>query len=467
LARVRLRWHASSLDHDLYRRCAWGELDLNQVRLRVAIVTIGVVERVAEEPLLRLHIPLRPRVAGDCLAAAHPADEGDALACGNHAASLPSKSRGGKAGARNKQFSTACQAIPDLAERRGGAATSNMTPGPITLLAGDAGEMLSTVEDESVSLIVTSPPYNIGKEYERSVRRTFDEYRDWIAPIARLCADKIRSGGHLCWQSGNYVENGAIVPLDYLFFSIFRELGLTLRNRIIWHFNFGLHATRRLSGRYETLLWFTKGDEYVFNLDPIRVPQRYPGKRHPQSRVDKAGKPSGNPKGKNPGDVWTFDPEVEFKTGRLWQFPNVKANHVEKTLHPCQFPIELAERCVLALTQRGELVLDPFVGTGTSLLAAAKHERRGIGIDLSEEYLGIARQRYEDLLTGQLQERTMGRPVMLPDTTQKVAQSPAEWGCIGNGEEFEGGGESASQSEAKAKIDTSREGRTESPFRPH
>jgi DNA modification methylase len=313
--------------------------------------------------------------------------------------------------------------------------------GSVELLQGDARRKLSAIEQGSVSLIVTSPPYNIGKEYERMSRRSLDQYKRWISPIARAAASKLRDGGHLCWQSGNYIDNGAIYPLDYIFFNIFHRYGLTLRNRIIWHFNFGLNASRRLSGRYETVLWFTKGDDYSFNLDPIRVLQRYPGKRYPKSHKSKAGQPSGNPNGKNPGDVWSFDPAEAFFSGRLWQFPNVKANHVEKTIHPCQFPIELAERCVLALTSPGELVLDPFVGTGTTAIAAAKHGRRAVGIDFEMKYLEIARQRYGLLTSGVLNERPIGRPVMWPDQNQRVAQLPEEWGDRPSGETGQAKGE--------------------------
>jgi len=298
---------------------------------------------------------------------------------------------------------------------------------PIELLAGDASKVLSKVKAKSVSLVVTSPPYNIGKIYERSQKRTLDQYRIWIEPIARAIVRKLKDGGHLCWQSGNYVEEGSIYPLDFIFFDIFRRQGLVLRNRIIWQFNFGLNASRRFSGRYETLLWFTKGDDYTFNLDPVRVPQRYPGKRYSKDH-HKAGLPSGNPRGKNPGDVWIFEPEAAFRTNQLWTFPNVKANHAEKTVHPCQFPLELAERCVLALTNPGDLVLDPFVGTGTTVLAAAKHDRPAVGIDLHEQYLEIARERYEKLRQGVLNERPMGRPIATPDAKQRVAQVPEEWG---------------------------------------
>ena len=161
--------------------------------------------------------------------------------------------------------------------------------------------------------------------------------------VIRECVRLLHDRGSICWQVGNYVENGEIVPIDTLLYPLFRAQGLKLRNRIIWHFGHGLHCKNRLSGRYETINWWTKGEDYTWNLDPIRVP--YPNKRH--FKGPNVGKLSGNPKGKNPSDVW--------------EFPNVKSNHPEKTSHPCQFPVELVERLVLSLTHEGDRVFDPFM----------------------------------------------------------------------------------------------------------
>jgi adenine-specific DNA-methyltransferase len=295
------------------------------------------------------------------------------------------------------------------------------------LLEGDALTALDSVADESCRLVITSPPYNIGKEYERDRRRSLPEYIDWLDPIVEKVCKKITADGHLCWQVGNYVSNGEVFPLDYFFYEMIVKLGFRLRNRIIWHFNFGLHATKRFSGRYETLLWFTRSESYFFQLDPVRVPQLYPGKRHAGSRGDRAGLPSGNPKGKNPTDFWTFVPGAVLKDDPVWDLPNVKANHPEKTIHPCQFPSELAERCVLALTEERDTVLDPFVGAGTSVLAAAKHGRRGIGIDQSKDYIKLARTRLADHEAGRLITRPIGKPVSQPKAGERVATVPAEW----------------------------------------
>lgn len=298
----------------------------------------------------------------------------------------------------------------------------------IRLIQGDAALILDTIQDESAALIVTSPPYNIGKSYERDLKMSLSEYLSWLTPIIEKLARKVRSDGSVCWQTGNFIANGEVFPLDIFFYKIFTDLGFKLRNRIIWRFNFGLHANKRFSGRYETLLWFTKADDYQFNLDPVRVPQLYPGKRHPAAKGgDRAGKPSGNPKGKNPSDFWTFSAEEAFRGNPVWEIPNVKANHPEKTVHPCQFPHELVERCVLALTKPGDVVLDPFVGAGTTAIAAIKASRRIIGIDKSAEYIALTAKRLTQLEQGRLALRPSGREVRTPKSGEAVATVPVEW----------------------------------------
>lgn len=272
---------------------------------------------------------------------------------------------------------------------------------------GDCRKMLQDIPNGSIQLVVTSPPYNLGKEYEN--RLHLDDYVSQQREIISECVRVLNDGGSICWEVGNYVDDGAIIPLDALLYPIFADLGLKLRNRIIWHFEHGLHCSRRLSGRYETILWFTKGESYIFDLDPIRVPQKYPGKKY--FKGPKAGQYSCNPLGKNPGDVWTI--------------PNVKSNHVEKTGHPCQFPVELIERLVLALTREGDWVLDPFLGTGTSIIAAIRHQRRGIGAELVAKYIEIAKSRIHLAIEGELPVRPMHRPVFDPkDAGRNLLTAP-------------------------------------------
>lgn len=263
----------------------------------------------------------------------------------------------------------------------------------------------------SMQLIVTSPPYNIGKAYEG--KTSLEKYVASQARVIAECVRLLHPRGSLCWQVGNHVQNGEIFPLDIVLYPIFREHRLKLRNRIVWHFEHGLHCSKRLSGRYETIMWFTKSDDYVFNLDAIRVPSKYPGKKY--FKGPKAGQLSCNPLGKNPGDVWIF--------------PNVKSNHVEKTTHPCQFPVELVERLVLALTETGDIVLDPYMGVGSAVIAAAKHGRVGYGCDIVAEYVRIAHERVTALRAGTLRTRPMDRPVYDPSKPhggqRQLANRPA------------------------------------------
>lgn len=275
----------------------------------------------------------------------------------------------------------------------------------VILYHGDRLELLAQVPSGSAQLIVTSPPYNIGKRYEKK-RRLSDYLADEARTIAR-CVELLRDGGSICWQVGNHVvEHQQILPLDIALYPVFASHGLKLRNRIIWHFEHGLHCSKRFSGRYETILWFTKGDRYVFNLDPVRVPQKYPGKK--QFKGPNAGKYSCHPLGKNPGDVWII--------------PNVKHNHVEKTIHPCQFPVELVERLVLALTQETDLVIDPYMGVGSTAVAAVLHRRRAAGAEAVKEYIDIARARLTMAAAGILRTRPMDRPVYQPSPTSSLTQ---------------------------------------------
>lgn len=251
---------------------------------------------------------------------------------------------------------------------------------------------------ESMHLIVTSPPYNLGKEYE--TRRSLDIYQEEQAATIAEAVRLLHPNGSICWQVGNYVDDGEIFPLDVILYPLFKVHGLQLRNRIVWSFGHGLHCQRRFSGRHETILWFTRSDDYTYNLDAVRVPSKYPNKKH--FKGPSKGQLSGHPLGKNPSDVWDI--------------PNVKANHVEKTDHPCQFPVGLVERLVLALTNVGDNVLDPYLGVGSSAIAALKNERNAYGCDTVREYVDIAKKRLRQLAEGRLRTRPMNKPVYEPPT---------------------------------------------------
>jgi adenine-specific DNA-methyltransferase len=280
----------------------------------------------------------------------------------------------------------------------------------VSIHLGDCLKLLCQLPDGVADLVVTSPPYNIGKEYESRV--DLETYVAQQSEVIGECLRVLSDQGSICWQVGNYVDKGAIIPLDTILYPIFANYGLRMRNRIIWHFEHGLHCTRRFSGRYETIVWFTKTNDYIFNLDPVRVPQKYPGKRY--FKGPKAGSFSCNPLGKNPGDIWVI--------------PNVKHNHVEKTDHPCQFPVELIERLVLSMTNPESLVVDPFLGVGSTAIAAIRHGRKAAGAEVIPAYVKLAMQRIVSEAEGTLETRPMGRPVYVPSGNEKVSKNP-----FGNG----------------------------------
>jgi adenine-specific DNA-methyltransferase len=247
----------------------------------------------------------------------------------------------------------------------------------------------------------------MGKAYEQSTKTTdfVDAHEKLIPELHRVTAE----GGSICWQVGYHASNGKLTPLDFLAYQVFAKLpDLHLRNRIIWTFGHGLHGNKRFSGRHEVVLWFTKGDKFKFELDRVRIPQKYPGKRH--YKGDRKGLPSSNPKGKNPGDVW--------------EIPVVNAGHVEKTSHPCQFPHALAQRLILALSDPGDVVLDPFVGSGTTAAAALTEGRRFVGSELDGNYHKLAFDRAKTAAKGELKYRPHDKALMIPDPNSSVARKP-------------------------------------------
>lgn len=275
------------------------------------------------------------------------------------------------------------------------------------LFHGDCKKLLQKMPDRSVDLVVTSPPYCMGKAYERS-----DSFEEFVRAHERILPEIVRitkDGGSICWQVGYHVSSGVVMPLDFAVFQILCRLpGITLRNRIVWSFGHGLHSTHAFSGRHEMVLWFTKGSAYHFDLDAVRVPQKYPGKRH--YKGPKKGLFSCNPRGKNPGNVW--------------EIPNVKRNHVEKLDHPCQFPVALAERLVLALCPSGGIVFDPYSGTATTGVAAVLNGRRFLGSEIQQKYVQIGQERLVAAINRTVQFRPISKPIAQPNTGHSVARVP-------------------------------------------
>lgn len=285
----------------------------------------------------------------------------------------------------------------------------------ITLYNGNCLKFLKKLPNESVDLVVTSPPYCMGKAYE-DPHDDIETFKKQHIDIFKDLYRVVKKGGSICWQVGYHVSDICVVPLDCIIYNIFislsekMEIPLVLRNRIVWTFGHGLNSTNRFSGRHETIMWFTKGDQFSFNLDNIRVPQKYPGKR--SYKGPNKGKLSGNPFGKNPSDVWDI--------------PNVKAKHVEKTEHPCQFPVAIPQRLIKALTSQDGLVLDPFMGSGTTGVAALIEGRRFVGAEIQTDYYNIAVKRLKDAAEGKARIRE-DKPVAEPNEHTAVAKLPEEF----------------------------------------
>lgn len=243
------------------------------------------------------------------------------------------------------------------------------------IILGDCFDQINELDENSVNLVVSSPPYNIGKEYENRIK--IEEYVNNQYEILRNLYQKISNSGSIFWQVGSFTKNGYLYPLDILLFPKFIELGFLPINRIIWARSHGLHAKKKFSARHETILWFAKTENYHFKLGDIRVPQKYQNKK--SYRGKNKGELTCNPEGKNPGDVWLFR--------------NVKHNHEEQTIHPCQFPEDLVARIILSTTKIDDLVVDPFMGTGTVPVVAKNLGRRYFGVEIDSSYYEVAQRR--------------------------------------------------------------------------
>lgn len=244
----------------------------------------------------------------------------------------------------------------------------------IKYIIGDCRKLLKTIPDNSVRLVITSPPYNIGKQYGKCKDRySLNEWKDLIRDVTKEIVRILTKDGSffLNLSPVPYGEGKEILPLPFIGYEIFKECGLHLRNMITWTFNNMQNCTNRLSGRYENILWGVKDiNNYIFNLDDIRIPYIT---QNDKRLVGKAGR--------NPTDVWYFD--------RVNNMTKKKLN----LSHPTIFPLPMIERIVMMSSNEGDTVLDPFVGSGTTLVAAKKLRRKGIGFELDERYENEIKQR--------------------------------------------------------------------------
>ena len=247
---------------------------------------------------------------------------------------------------------------------------------------GDCRELLKTVPDASVKLVVTSPPYNIGKPYGAYTDRiVLNEWEDLIRDVTREVARILTPDGSffLNLSPVPFGKDKEILPLPFIGYQIMQENGLRLRNMITWTFNNMQNCTNRLSGRYENILWGVKDlNNYVFNLDDIRIPY-----------ITQNDKRLEGGKGRNPTDVWYFD--------RVNNMTKKKLN----LQHPCVYPLPKIIRILKMSSNPGDTILDPFVGSGTSLVAAKILGRKGIGFEIDEKYIDEIKMRLREEVTNE------------------------------------------------------------------
>lgn len=247
----------------------------------------------------------------------------------------------------------------------------------VLLYQGDSLKILQKFDGNSIPLTVTSPPYNIGKEYEEIL--DLDEYLDWcekwVNQIYRLTS---KNGGF--WLNLGYISihgKAKAIPIPYL---LWDRVPFYLVQEVVWNYGAGVAARKLFSPRNEKFLWYVKNSEdYAFNLDDVRDPNvKYPNQK-------KNGKLKCNPNGKNPTDVWQI---AKVTSGK-------NRSSKERTEHPAQFPLELIERIIKASSNQGDIILDPFMGSGSVAEAAIKSGRKSIGIEINPKYIEIAVNRLE------------------------------------------------------------------------
>ncbi len=253
----------------------------------------------------------------------------------------------------------------------------------VRLYQGDCLELLPQLDAGAIDLTVTSPPYNIGKEYETP--RDVDDYLNWCGQWIEGLHRASKPDGAF-WLNLGYLKipgRANAVPIPYL---LWDRVPFYLMQEVVWNYGAGVACKRSFSPRNEKFLWYVKDPErYTFNLDDVRDPDvKYPNQK-------KNGKLKCNPLGKNPTDVWQF-PKVTSGANR---------SSVERTAHPAQFPLAVIDRVIRASSNPGDVVLDPFMGSGTTALAALRAGRQVIGFELEPKYLDIAASRIEN-------ERTSG-----------------------------------------------------------
>lgn len=261
----------------------------------------------------------------------------------------------------------------------------------VRIYSGDCLQLMRKLPSGLVSLTVTSPPYNIGKEYETqlALKEYLDWCESWIHEIYRITSPR-----GAFWLNLGYLElpgKARALPIPYL---LWDRIPFYIVQEVVWNYGAGVAARASFSPRNEKFLWCVKDPEdYIFNLEDIRDKNvKYPNQK-------KRGRLKCNPMGKNPTDVWQF-PKVTSGTDRASK---------ERTKHPAQFPIALVDRIVKACSNEGELVMDPFMGSGSTAEACLRNSRPVFGFEIRRDYVQMAAMRLENYLKKKAAEDAQGK----------------------------------------------------------
>lgn len=254
------------------------------------------------------------------------------------------------------------------------------------ILTGDCLKLLNSLPAASVDLAFADPPFNIGYDYDvyndKQSRSAYLEWTEqWLSAVNRV----LKPTGSFYVAIGDEYAAELKIRLD--------QLGLTMRNWIIWHYTFGVNCRKKFNRSHAHILYYVKDEKrFTFNPDKIRVPS---------ARQTTYADRRANPVGKLPDDTWVLRPQEEercFKpSSDTWYVPRVCGTFKERKGHPCQMPEAVLERIIQVSSNPGELVLDPFAGSGTTLAVAKKLERVYLGIELSPEYSQQIRERLGEI----------------------------------------------------------------------
>ncbi len=255
------------------------------------------------------------------------------------------------------------------------------------ILQGDCLRHLAALPEGCVDLAFADPPFNIGYEYDiYDDRQSKDEYLRWTEQWLTAVRRVLKPGGAFFVAIGDEYAAEIKVRLD--------ALGMTMRNWIVWHYTFGVHCTKKFTRSHAHILYFVADPKrFTFNADEVRVPS---------ARQTTYADRRANPKGRVPDDTWMLRPQEDERffepESDTWYVSRICGTFKERTGHPCQMPEGVLERIVRVASNPGELVLDPFAGSGTTLAVAKRLGRRYLGIELSQEYAEKVRQRLDGVV---------------------------------------------------------------------